>query len=64
MKPEPESGDQRVPSQSKTATRGARWWTRAKKGSVVRAEIWAGGAVKIEAPKGVRTGWRHVLLLK
>jgi len=36
MKEVPASPDQRVPSQSNTATRGERAWTRAWKSAVVR----------------------------
>jgi hypothetical protein len=45
MKEEPASPDQRVPSQSKTARRGARWWTRAKSSAVVRG-VRSGAVVK------------------
>jgi hypothetical protein len=36
MKAEPASPDHKVPSQSKTATRGESWWTAAWKSAVVR----------------------------
>jgi len=38
IKPEPASGDQRVPSQSKTAMRGARAWTAERNSGVERVE--------------------------
>src|ERR1035437_6327774 len=46
MKPEPASPDQRVPSQSKTATRGARAWTAAWN-SAVEIISTAGAGVSI-----------------
>jgi hypothetical protein len=46
MKEEPASPVQRVPSQSKTATRGESWWTRAKSSAVVRGLESGGSIVK------------------
>jgi hypothetical protein len=49
MKVDPASPDQRVPSQSNTAMRGWRAWTRAWKSAVVR--------VRLAGKNGLRRRW-------